>query len=79
MPNERTLIILKPDCVQRGLLGAVLLRFEARGHITRMVDPRDRRASRVVLSAAGLTAHRAANVSFQIAIRQKSMAFPPNA
>ena len=28
---ERTLIILKPDCVQRGLLGAVLSRFEARG------------------------------------------------
>jgi len=31
MPNERTLIILKPDCVQRGLLGAVLSRFESRG------------------------------------------------
>jgi nucleoside-diphosphate kinase len=28
---ERTLIILKPDAVQRGLLGAVLSRFEARG------------------------------------------------
>ena len=28
---ERTLIILKPDAVQRGLLGAVLTRFEARG------------------------------------------------
>ena len=31
MPNERTLIILKPDAVQRGLLGAVLSRFESRG------------------------------------------------
>ena len=31
MPVERTLIILKPDCVQRGLLGTVLSRFESRG------------------------------------------------
>ena len=31
MANERTLIILKPDAVQRGLLGAVLSRFESRG------------------------------------------------
>jgi nucleoside-diphosphate kinase len=28
---ERTLIILKPDCVQRGLCGQVLSRFEKRG------------------------------------------------
>jgi nucleoside-diphosphate kinase len=28
---ERTLIILKPDAVQRGLLGAILSRFESRG------------------------------------------------
>ena len=28
---EKTLIILKPDCVQRGLCGAVLRRFERRG------------------------------------------------
>lgn len=28
---ERTLIILKPDCVQRGLCGSVLSRFEQRG------------------------------------------------
>lgn len=28
---EKTLIILKPDCVQRGLCGKVLLRFEERG------------------------------------------------
>jgi nucleoside-diphosphate kinase len=31
MANERTLIILKPDAVQRGLVGTVLSRFEARG------------------------------------------------
>jgi len=31
MSNERTLIILKPDCVQRGLVGKVLSRFESRG------------------------------------------------
>ena len=31
MSTERTLIILKPDAVQRGLLGAVLSRFESRG------------------------------------------------
>jgi len=31
MANERTLIILKPDAVQRGLVGKVLSRFEARG------------------------------------------------
>ncbi|MGZ3666805.1 MAG: nucleoside-diphosphate kinase, partial [Ktedonobacterales bacterium] len=28
---ERTLIIVKPDGVQRGLVGPVLARFEARG------------------------------------------------
>ena len=28
---EKTLIILKPDCVQRGLCGTVLNRFEKRG------------------------------------------------
>jgi len=28
---ERTLVILKPDCVQRGLCGLVLQRFEQRG------------------------------------------------
>ena len=28
---ERTLIILKPDAVQRGLVGPILSRFEARG------------------------------------------------
>lgn len=28
---ERTLVILKPDAVQRGLVGAIIGRFEARG------------------------------------------------
>ena len=28
---ERTLIIIKPDAVQRGLTGEILKRFEARG------------------------------------------------
>jgi nucleoside-diphosphate kinase len=28
---ERTLILLKPDCVQRRLAGAVLTRFEQKG------------------------------------------------
>ena len=31
MPMERTLIIVKPDGMQRGLLGPILTRFEARG------------------------------------------------
>ena len=29
--NERTLIILKPDAVQRGLIGTIVARFEAKG------------------------------------------------
>ena len=28
---EKTLIIVKPDAVQRGLTGAIITRFEARG------------------------------------------------
>ncbi|HET9493506.1 MAG TPA: nucleoside-diphosphate kinase, partial [Chloroflexia bacterium] len=28
---ERTLVLLKPDAVQRGLLGEILARFERRG------------------------------------------------
>jgi nucleoside-diphosphate kinase len=28
---ERTLVLLKPDCVQRRLVGAILTRFEAKG------------------------------------------------
>src|SRR3989344_7757244 len=30
-PKERTLLILKPDTVQRGLLGEVIHRFERKG------------------------------------------------
>ncbi|MCL5946220.1 MAG: nucleoside-diphosphate kinase [Planctomycetes bacterium] len=28
---DRTLIILKPDCVQRGLIGTIITRFECKG------------------------------------------------
>ena len=28
---ERTLILLKPDAVQRGLVGRIIARFEAKG------------------------------------------------
>ena len=31
MPTQRTLIIFKPDCVQRRLVGPILQRFEAKG------------------------------------------------
>ena len=31
MGMERTLVLLKPDCVQRGLMGAVISRFEQKG------------------------------------------------
>jgi nucleoside-diphosphate kinase len=31
MPEQRTLIIFKPDCVQRRLVGQILQRFEAKG------------------------------------------------
>lgn len=31
IPMQRTLIILKPDCVQRRLVGSILQRFEAKG------------------------------------------------
>ncbi|HYI25137.1 MAG TPA: nucleoside-diphosphate kinase, partial [Thermomicrobiales bacterium] len=31
MDLERTLVILKPDAVQRGLIGEVLARYEKRG------------------------------------------------
>jgi DNA-binding MarR family transcriptional regulator len=40
-------------------------RLERRGHAVRMPDPTDRRATRVVLTADGLAAHRAANVQFE--------------
>ncbi len=31
MPKERTLVLIKPDAVQRGLIGEVLSRFERKG------------------------------------------------
>ena len=31
MPTQRTLVLLKPDTVRRGLVGNVLSRFEAKG------------------------------------------------
>lgn len=31
MARERTLLLLKPDAVQRGLVGAILARFEGKG------------------------------------------------
>jgi nucleoside-diphosphate kinase len=31
VPVERTLVLIKPDAVQRGLAGAILARFEHRG------------------------------------------------
>ncbi len=39
--------------------------LERRGHASRMTDPRDRRATRIVLTAAGLAAHRGANQTFE--------------
>ena len=40
-------------------------RLEARGHARRTVDPRDRRASLITLTAAGLAAHHEANQLFE--------------
>jgi DNA-binding MarR family transcriptional regulator len=40
-------------------------RLERKGHVSRMPDPGDRRATRVVLTADGLAAHRAANARFE--------------
>lgn len=31
MPSERTLVLIKPDAVQRGLVGEILGRFERKG------------------------------------------------
>ena len=35
MALERTLVLIKPDAVQRGLAGEILRRFEARGLVMR--------------------------------------------
>ena len=40
-------------------------RLESRGHARRSVDPRDRRASLITLTAQGLAAHRDANRHFE--------------
>ncbi len=31
MPVERTLVLLKPDCVERRLMGRIISRFEDKG------------------------------------------------
>jgi DNA-binding MarR family transcriptional regulator len=43
--------------------------LEGRGHARRVENPRDRRSYRVVLSTAGLEAHRAANHRFERAFQ----------
>src|SRR6476469_901456 len=35
MAVERTLVLIKPDAVKRGLAGEILRRFEARGRVIR--------------------------------------------
>jgi DNA-binding MarR family transcriptional regulator len=45
----------------------VLARVEARGHVRRMRNPADRRATLVVLTATGLSTHKAANAAFEAA------------
>jgi len=47
MTTERTLVLVKPDGVARGLTGAVLARIEAKGY--RLVDLRLLHAERSVL------------------------------
>jgi nucleoside-diphosphate kinase len=47
MTTERTLVLVKPDGVARGLTGEVLARIEAKGY--RLVDLRLLRAERSVL------------------------------
>ena len=49
---------------------------EARGHATRLPHPTDRRSYRVVLTAAGREAHRAANAGFEAAHRAFTAALP---
>ena len=40
MPTQRTLVLLKPDTVRRGLVGNVLSRFEAKGQSIVALDLR---------------------------------------
>ena len=51
-------------------------RLEARGHARRSVDPRDRRATLVTLTADGLAAHRDANHFFEIGYAAFAEALP---
>jgi DNA-binding MarR family transcriptional regulator len=52
---------------------------ERAGHISRHPDPRDRRATVVVLTGAGLAAHRAANALFERAYAVFIAALPVSA
>ena len=36
--TQRTLVLFKPDAVRRGLVGAILSRFEAKGEHRRVRD-----------------------------------------
>ncbi len=53
-----------------------LREVEARGHARRLPNPADRRSHLVVLSAAGLAAHAAANRLFEIAHQAVIQALP---
>jgi len=53
--SDRTLVLLKPDAVERGLVGQILARFEAKGLKLVALDLR-------VLSAATLEQHYAEHV-----------------
>lgn len=50
--------------------------MERRGHVARIPHPTDGRSHRVVLSAAGREAHRAANAGFEAAHRAFMAALP---
>jgi nucleoside-diphosphate kinase len=39
--SDRTLVILKPDAVERGLVGTILSRFEARGLVLAALERRE--------------------------------------
>ena len=53
-----------------------LRNLEGRGHAARLPHPTDGRSYRVVLTAAGREAHRAANAGFEVAHRAFSAALP---
>lgn len=50
--------------------------LEARGHAARLPNPTDGRSYRIVLTAAGREAHRAANAGFEAAHRAFTAALP---